>query len=70
MKHAKVFNNIIEIIENGKVTLRLHKDDPMIQDFINNILNSDEYEKTQINKTIDFTTIPEDFDYTNSMESL
>jgi hypothetical protein len=70
MKHAKVFNNIIEIIENGKVTLRLNKDDPMIQDFINNILNSDEYEKTQINKTIDFTTIPEDFDYTNSMESL
>lgn len=70
MKHAKVFNNFIEIIENGKVTLRLNKDDPMIQDFINNILNSDEYEKTQINKTIDFTTIPEDFDYTNSMESL
>lgn len=70
MKHTKVFNNIIEIIENGKVTLRLNKDDPMIQDFINNILNSDEYEKTQINKTIDFTTIPEDFDYTNSMESL
>lgn len=70
MKHIKVFNNIIEIIENGKVTLRLNKDDPMIQDFINNILNSDEYEKTQINKTIDFTTIPEDFDYTNSMESL
>lgn len=70
MKHAKVFNNIIEIIENGEVTLRLNKDDPMIQDFINNILNSDEYEKTQINKTIDFTTIPEDFDYTNSMESL
>jgi len=70
MKHAKVFNNIIEIIENGKVALRLNKDDPMIQDFINNILNSDEYEKTQINKTIDFTTIPEDFDYTNSMESL
>jgi len=70
MKHAKVFNNIIEIIENGKVTLRLNKDDPMIQDFINNILNSAEYKKTQINKTIDFTTIPEDFDYTNSMESV
>jgi len=70
MKQAKVFNNIIEIIENDKVILRLNKDDPMIQDFINNILKSDEYEKTQVNKTIDFTAIPEDFDYTNSMENL
>jgi len=70
MKQAKVFNNIIEIIENNKVILRLNKDDPLIQDYIDNILNSPEYEVINIDETIDFSLVPEDFDYTNSFEEL
>jgi hypothetical protein len=70
MKQAKIFNNIIEIIENDKVILRFNKDDPMIQDFVDNILNSQDYEKIYIDKTIDFSLVPENFDYTRSFEEL
>jgi hypothetical protein len=70
MKQAKIFNNIIEIIENDKVILRLNKDDPLIQDFINNVLNSQDYEKIYIDETIDFSLVPENFDYTHSFEEL
>lgn len=70
MKKAKVFNNIIEIIENNKVILRFNKNDHLIQDYIDNILNSPEYEVINIDETIDFSLVPEDFDYTKSLEEL
>jgi hypothetical protein len=69
MKTLKVFNNIAEIIDNNIVECRLNRQDEKSEEFVQEMISSGEYNVINVNQSPDLANFPENFDWTQSLES-
>jgi hypothetical protein len=69
MKTLKVFNNIAEIIDNNIVECRLSRQDEKSEELVQEMISSGEYNVININQSPDLANVPENFDWTQSLEN-
>jgi hypothetical protein len=69
MKTLKVFNNMAEIINNNIVECRLNRQDEKSEVLVQEMIASGEYNVININQSPDLASVPENFDWTQSLES-
>jgi ABC-type branched-subunit amino acid transport system substrate-binding protein len=69
MKTLKVFNNMAEIINNNIVECRLNRQDEKSEVLVQEMIASGEYNVININQSPDINNVPENFDWTQSLES-
>jgi hypothetical protein len=69
MKTLKVFNNIAEIIENNIVECRLSRQDEKSEELVQEMISSEQYNVINVDQSPDLANVPENFDWTQSLES-
>ena len=69
MKQLKTFTNMIELLEEGKVQVRIDRTREESEELLESLISSGEWKIINIDQAPNIHNLPTDFNFQNSLET-